>query len=108
GQSIYALFEAQANRTPDAPALALEREEISYAELNQQATLLAKHLKDGGVGPQTRVPLWLERSPELAVGILAILKAGGACVPLAPADPAEQVSLLVQDSQARGLFTRES
>ncbi|RMM03745.1 hypothetical protein APX70_08181, partial [Pseudomonas syringae pv. maculicola] len=75
-------IEAQAARTPQAIALSLGAEQLSYQQLNSRANQLAHKLREQGVGPDVRVGLAAERSLEMIVGMLAILKAGGAYVPL--------------------------
>ena len=74
---MHELFEAQAERTPDAVAVVHEERRLSYAELNIQANRLAHHLRKLGVKPDDRVAICIARSPEMIVGLLAILKAGG-------------------------------
>ncbi|MGY4306193.1 amino acid adenylation domain-containing protein [Bradyrhizobium sp. USDA 4369] len=95
---VHELFEAQAERTPDAVAVVHEDRQLSYAELNAQANRLAHHLRGLGVRPDDRVAICIERSPEMIVGLLAILKAGGAYVPLDPAYPPERLAFMLQDS----------
>ncbi|HEX2091633.1 MAG TPA: amino acid adenylation domain-containing protein, partial [Longimicrobiaceae bacterium] len=79
-----------------------------YAELDRRANRLAHHLVGRGVGPEARVGICLERSPELVVALLAVLKAGGACVPLDPEHPAERLGYLLCDSGVRVLVTRRA
>jgi amino acid adenylation domain-containing protein len=105
---LHELFAAQAARTPQRIALRHDRGETSYAELDARAGRLAAALRAAGVGPEVRVGLCLERSPEAIVAILGILKAGGAYVPLDPAYPAERLALLVADAAAPVLLTREA
>ncbi|HEX6290123.1 MAG TPA: amino acid adenylation domain-containing protein [Herpetosiphonaceae bacterium] len=104
---IHQLFEAQAARTPDAVAVVYEDHQISYAALNARANQLARHLRGLGVGPETPVGLCVERSIEMIVGVLGILKAGGCYVPLDPAYPQERLSFMLQDSQASVLLTQQ-
>jgi amino acid adenylation domain-containing protein len=105
--TIHALFEEQAALRPEAPALEQGEERLTYGELNARANRLAHRLRRRGVGPESRVGLLLERSLELVVGMLAVLKAGGAYVPLDPAEPAERLDLMLRDSGARMLLTRD-
>src|SRR5262249_10185849 len=79
---IHQLFEAQAERTPEAIAVIHDSRQLTYGELNARANRLAAFLQEIGVRPDSRVALCLERSPEMIVGLLAVLKAGGAYVPL--------------------------
>ncbi len=106
--SIPALFEAQVARTPEAVALVFEDSRLTYRELDARANQLAHHLRSLGVGPDSLVGLCLERSLELGVALLAILKAGGAYVPLDPMYPRERLSLMVEDSRASLVLTRQS
>ncbi|MFJ5455660.1 condensation domain-containing protein, partial [Pectobacterium jejuense] len=78
-------FEAQAEQTPDAIAVLFEDQHLTYRELNRRANQLAHHLLSLGVKPDDRVALCVERSPEMMVGLLGILKAGAAYVPMDPA-----------------------
>lgn len=97
---IHRLFEAQARRTPGAPALVCGDDWVSYEEFDRRANRLARRLQSLGVGPEMRVGVCLERSFDLIVGILAILKAGGAYVPLDPAYPEERLAFMLGDSDA--------
>lgn len=97
---IHRLFEAQAARTPDAPALVCEGTTLSYAQLNAAANRAAHCLRDRGVGPGTLVGLATRRTPNLLIGALGILKAGGAYVPMDPAYPADRIALYLEDSGA--------
>jgi amino acid adenylation domain-containing protein len=105
---VHELFEAQADRAPGAVAVRHAGGSLSYAELEERANRLARHLRGLGVGPDARVGLCLERGPELMVGVLGILKAGGAYVPLDPAYPAERLAYMLEDSAARVLLTQAS
>ncbi|HVH13547.1 MAG TPA: amino acid adenylation domain-containing protein, partial [Longimicrobium sp.] len=95
---IHELFEAQAARTPDAPAVVSEAGTLSYAELNAGANRLAHHLRALGVGPDVRVGICVERSPEMVVALLGVLKAGGTYVPLDPSYPADRLEYMLADS----------
>ncbi len=104
-QCIHQLFEAQANRTPEAIALSFADKEISYGELNKRANQLAHYLIELGVGPGTLVGVCLERSLDLIVGLLGILKAGGAYVPLDPLFPKERLAFMLQHAQVSILLS---
>jgi len=106
------LFEAQVARTPDNVALLFEGQRLTYRELNRRANQLAHYMSAQGVGPEVCVGLYLERSPELVVGVLGILKAGGACLLLDAADTAHEsarqlkaarVALLITATREQGL-----
>ncbi len=102
---VHRLFAAQAARTPDAEAVACRGERLTYAELDRRANRLANHLRRLGVGPETRVGVCLERTPELVAALLGVLKAGGAYVPLDPAYPRERLGWMVADAEARLVLT---
>jgi amino acid adenylation domain-containing protein len=103
---LHRLVEAQAKRTPRAPAVVFENETLTYAELESRANRLARHLARRGVGPDATVALHVERSLEMIVGMLGILKAGGAYVPIDTAFPPERVAYMVSDSGARVVLSR--
>ncbi|TDF82583.1 non-ribosomal peptide synthetase [Pseudomonas sp. H9] len=105
-QPVQRLFELQAERTPDAPALVFGDQQLSYAELNRRANRLAHRLRDQGVGPEVLVGIAAERSLELVIGLLAILKAGGAYVPLDPDYPDERLAYMIEDSGIDLLLTQ--
>src|SRR6187399_1413589 len=96
--TLPALFAAQAARTPDAVAVVFEDRTLSYAALDAHANRLAHRLRDLGVGPDVLVGVCAERSLELVVGLLAVLKAGGAYLPLDPEYPAERIGDMVTDA----------
>ena len=104
---VHELFEAQADRTPDAVALASAGESLTYAELNARANRVAHHLRELGVGPDVRVALCVERSVEMVVGLLGVLKAGGAYVPLDPSYPADRLRFMLRDSAPAVVLTQE-
>src|SRR5579885_480900 len=86
-QPIHRLFEVQVERVPTATAIDFEGEQFTYRELNERANRLAHFLQEQGIGPERPVGICVERSLEMAVGLLGILKAGGICVPLDPEYP---------------------
>jgi amino acid adenylation domain-containing protein len=104
---IHRLVEEQSDRSPHAEALVFESERMSYDELNRRANQLARYLRSKEVGSETPVGVCLERSNELAVGLLAVLKAGGACVPLDPAYPKQRLSFMLADSAAKVVLTQK-
>ena len=102
------LFELQVTRTPDATALIVGEEELSYRELNAWANRVAHRLRALGVGPEARVCILLERSTEMMVAILGVLKAGGAYVPVDPAFPKARISFLLDDARPSVVLTQRS
>ncbi|MEE5040609.1 amino acid adenylation domain-containing protein [Pseudomonas alliivorans] len=101
-------FEAVARRTPDAEALRADGRTLTYGELNRAANRLACYLIEKGVGPEQRVGLCLERSPQMVIGLLAILKTGAAYVPFDPAYPPERLSFMFSDASPSLLLTQSS
>ena len=105
---VQELFAEQAARTPDALAVADEKQRLSYRELDEWADQLAQRLQTLGAGPEICVAVCLERSVEMVVALLAVLKAGGAYVPLDPAYPKERLAFVLEDCLAQVLVTQES
>jgi amino acid adenylation domain-containing protein len=105
---LHQLFERQVERTPGLIALTFKDESLTYAELNGRANQLAHYLLAQGVGLEDRVGLLLERSVEMVVSLLAILKAGAAYVPLDPAYPTDRLSFILADSEASLLLSHSS
>ncbi|HKH45336.1 MAG TPA: amino acid adenylation domain-containing protein, partial [Thermoanaerobaculia bacterium] len=103
---VHRLFAAVAARQPEAPAVVSAEGALSYGELDRAANRLAWRLRRLGVGPEVLVGICLERSPELAVAILAVLKAGGAYLPLDPAYPAERLAFLIADAGLAWIVSR--
>jgi amino acid adenylation domain-containing protein len=108
----HRLFEAQAARTPESIAVEMWRDaaagavpQLTYRELNDRADRLAHVLRRRGVVPDQLVGVCLRPSPDLVVALLAVLKAGGAYLPLDPAYPAERLSFMIRDSGMRTLIT---
>jgi amino acid adenylation domain-containing protein len=104
---IHELFEAQVEKTPDAIAVVFEKQQLTYRELNTRANQLAHYLKKHGVGPEVLVGICIERSIEMIVGLLAILKAGGVYLPLDPDYPKERLSFMLEDAQVRVVLTQQ-
>ncbi|HEX6288077.1 MAG TPA: non-ribosomal peptide synthase/polyketide synthase, partial [Herpetosiphonaceae bacterium] len=105
-QCLHHLIEAQAARTPDAPALVCGDECLTYAELNQRANQLAHHLQACGVAPDVCVGLYLTRTLDFVVAALGVLKAGGAYLPLDPAYPPDRLQFMLADAQVSVLLTQ--
>jgi nonribosomal peptide synthetase DhbF len=98
-------FETQAAANPDAVALVFRDQRLTYRELDTRANRLARYLISRDVGPEVLVALAMERSLEMIVAILGVLKSGGAYVPLDPTAPSERVQYMMRDSGARLLLT---
>ncbi|NPC76705.1 non-ribosomal peptide synthase/polyketide synthase, partial [Pyxidicoccus fallax] len=105
---IHSLFEAQARRAPDVVAASFQGEHLTYARLDQRANQLAHALRRRGVGPEVHVALSVERSLDIVVGLLGILKAGGAWVPVDPLLPRERLAFMLEDSGAAVLVTQST
>ena len=100
------MIAAQASRRPEGVAVTCEQDQISYRELNQRATRLARYLRELGVGPEVIVGVCLERSVEMVVGLLGVLKAGGVYLPMDPAYPDQRLNLMVDSARLRILLTQ--
>ncbi|WP_340608593.1 non-ribosomal peptide synthetase [Xenorhabdus bharatensis] len=103
---IHQLVEIQAEQYPDAVAVEFGEQTLSYDELNRRANRLANYLVTLGVKPDERVAICVERSPEMIVGLLAILKAGGTYIPLDPSYPMERLAYMLRDSEPVVLLTQ--
>jgi amino acid adenylation domain-containing protein len=103
---IHRHFEAQVGRTPSAPAVLFEGADLSYVELNRRANRLARRLMALGVGPEVPVGVYMVRSLELAVAVLACHKAGGVCVPLDPDLPRERLEFIIEDARVEIALTQ--
>jgi amino acid adenylation domain-containing protein len=104
---VHQLFEARAALTPDAIAVVFEREQLNYRELNSRANQLAHSLRKINVGPEVPVGVCLERSSEMVIALLGILKAGGVYLPLDPAYPKQRMTFMLEDSRAPVLLTQK-
>ena len=102
---IHELFEEQVSRDPAATAVIYEDQSLTYGELNARANRLAHHLRNLGVKPDAPVAICVERSLEMLVGLLAILKAGGCYVPLDPEYPAERLAFMLKDANPKIVLT---
>lgn len=104
---VHHLFEAQVDRTPDRTALVFEDRAITYAELDARANQLAAYLAAQGVGPDTLVGVYVERSIELVLAVLGTQKAGGAYVPLDPTYPRDRIEHMIADSGCPVILTTD-
>jgi natural product biosynthesis luciferase-like monooxygenase protein len=102
------LFAEQVARTPGATALVFDEEELTYAQLDARAEVLARQLRRHPLAPDGLVAICIERSLEMMIGLLAIHKAGAAYLPLDPTYPKERIAFMLQDSQAPVLLTQLS
>ena len=106
-ETIVKLFETQVAQTPDAIALQLGQQELTYSQLNRRANQLAHYLKTQNIGPEVVVGLCVERSFDAFIGMLGILKAGGAYLPLDPAYPLERLAFMLEDSRTPLLLIQQ-
>ncbi|MDX2090384.1 MAG: amino acid adenylation domain-containing protein, partial [Kofleriaceae bacterium] len=104
---LHQLVEAQVDQRPDKVAIVLEGALVTFAELERRANQLAQHLIDLGAGPEVRVGVFLERSIEMIVAILGILKAGAAYVPLETQAPTDRLAFIVEDARAPLVVTQD-
>ena len=105
--SLEDQIEKQAAKTPKAAALADERSQLTYEDLNGRSNRLAHYLKQHNVGPESRVAVCMERSFDLVVALLAVLKAGAAYVPLEPNLPQDRLAFMIKDSGAGWVLSQE-
>ncbi|MFN7949388.1 MAG: amino acid adenylation domain-containing protein [Blastocatellia bacterium] len=103
---FHQLFERQAELWPQHPAIICGEQQLTYGELNARSNQLAHHLRALGAGPETLIPVCVERSAEMAVSILGILKAGAAYVPVDPDYPAERIAFMLADTAAPLIVTQ--
>jgi amino acid adenylation domain-containing protein len=103
---LHELFELQVERTPDATCLSGDGVLLTYAELDQRANQLAHRLRRGGIGPETRVGILMERSAQQCIAVLGVLKAGASYVPLDPDFPRERLHYIVDDANVALILTQ--
>jgi len=106
--SVQEWFEDVATAQPENVAVVLEDEQLTFAELNRRANQLAHFLRKSGVGPETLVAICIERSLNMIVGTLGVLKAGGAYLPMDPANPTERLAFILADSRAPILLSHDT
>ena len=104
----HTLFERQMERTPEATAVIFEGRQLTYRELNQKANQLAHYLRKLGIKAEARVGICLDRSLDMIVALLGILKAGAAYVPMDPELPTERVAFMLEDSGVVAVLTSDS
>jgi amino acid adenylation domain-containing protein len=104
-QCIHRLFEEQVRRTPTSTALVFQDQQLSYAELNHRANQLAHYLQQRGVGPTVTVGICIDRSIEMCLAVLGVMKAGGTYLPLDAAYPHERLLFMLQDADTKILLT---
>lgn len=102
---LHHLFEQQVMKTPDALAAVFGQTKLTYDELNKRANQLAHYLKDFGVGPNTFVGIFINRSLEMLIAVYAVLKTGAAYVPLDPAFPKQRLAYILEDTKAPAMIT---
>lgn len=107
GRCVHLLFEEQAELTPDSLAVAFGGEGLSYAELNRRANQLGRKLQDLGVRPETLVGVMMERSIEMVVALLGVLKAGGGYVPLDASYPRQRLAFMLDDASVEVILTQQ-
>ena len=105
-RQIHELFEEQVARSPDATALVFRNRTLTYRELNRHANRLAARLRTMGLGPDCVAGVFVDRSLEMVVALLGVLKAGGGYLPLDPAFPQERLAWMLEDTGARVLLTQ--
>jgi non-ribosomal peptide synthetase component F len=104
---VHQYFESQAEKTPDQTALVFEDERLTYRQLNERSNQLARHLQKLGVGSESVVGIYMQRSQWLVIAMLGVLKAGGAYLPLDTASPRERLSWMLDDTRPLAIVTEE-
>ncbi|MCP5094517.1 MAG: AMP-binding protein, partial [Chloroflexi bacterium] len=105
---VHYLIEEQATRTPDSAAITFESDTISYHDLNQRANQLARHLQYFGIVPDTCIGIYMTRSIDMVIAVLAVLKAGGAYLPLDPTYPQQRIAFMIEDAAVPVILTQSS
>src|ERR1700752_4164829 len=108
GKCFHQSFAEQVEQSPEAVAVVCGQEEVSYRELNERANRLGHYLQRAGIGEESLVGILMPRSVEMVVGLLAVLKAGAAYVPLDPGYPRERLAFLLKDARALMLLTQST
>jgi amino acid adenylation domain-containing protein/non-ribosomal peptide synthase protein (TIGR01720 family) len=105
--TVLELLEAQARTSPEAIAVVFEGKQLSYSDLHEQADYMARFLRNRGVRPEVKVGVCMERSEQMVIALLAIMKAGGVYVPLEPGLPSERLSHMIENAQFHLVLTQE-
>src|SRR4029079_16447265 len=105
---VHDLFQAQARRSPNATALEFEGQTLTYRDLNSRANQLAHYLRKRGAGPDSLVALCMDRSLDMVVGLIGILKSGAAYIPLDPPYPEERWKFVISDARPILILTQQS
>lgn len=106
-KSICQLFEEQVEKTPDKIALVFEEKKLTYKELNEKANSVAHYLRNNGIGKNNLVGIMVNRSLEMLISIIAVIKSGGAYIPIDPAYPKDRISYMLDSSKAKILLTQK-
>lgn len=106
-KTIIDLFEEQVEKTPDNTAVVFEDKKLTYKELNEKANSLARYLRENGIGRNDLVGIMVNRSLEMIISILAVLKAGGAYIPIDPTYPEDRIGYMLDSSKAKILLTQK-
>jgi amino acid adenylation domain-containing protein len=106
-KSIHQLFELRVEKTPEAVAVVFQEQQLTYEQLNQRVNQLAHYLRSLGVKPEVRIGISIERSLDMIVALLGIIKAGGTYIPLDPAYPQERLAYIIEDTQLSILLTQQ-
>lgn len=106
-KTIVDFFEAQVKKTPNNTAVIFEEQNITYKELDQRSNQLAHYLQSRGVTTESNVPLLMDRSIDMVIGIMAIFKAGGVYVPVSPSYPLERINFILNDLDAEVVLVQE-
>lgn len=107
-KTIQELFEQQVARTPKDTAVVFKNQTLTYKQLNEKSNQLARLLRNNGVGADNIVGIMVERSPEMLIGIIGVLKAGGAYLPIDPGYPVDRIQYMLEDSKTNILLTQQS
>ncbi|MED2975781.1 AMP-binding protein, partial [Bacillus swezeyi] len=105
-KTIHQLFEEQAMKTPDHTAVVFGSQNMTYRELNEKSNQTARLLREKGVGAGSIAAILLDRSFEMIIGIMGVLKAGGAYLPIDPETPKDRISYMLKDTEAGVLLTQ--